>query len=99
VPGRLRLLVSAAVSSCRLADGVTCRSPGGQGLARITCQTTGQHALTSCWPGQSGPHRVAAQRAERHASSEYAARIEREAVAEPESGRQAEARDGAEMEL
>jgi hypothetical protein len=43
--------------------------------------------------------RVAAQRAERHASSEYAARIEREAVAEPESGRQAEARDGAEMEL
>jgi hypothetical protein len=43
--------------------------------------------------------RVAAQRAERHASSEYAARIEREAVAEPESGRQAEARDGAEMDL
>ena len=48
---------------------------------------------------EQAAQRVAAQRAERHASSEYAARIEREALAEPEYGRQAEARDGAEMEL
>ena len=43
--------------------------------------------------------RIAAQQAERQASSEYAARIEREAQAQPEAGQQAEARDGAEIEM
>lgn len=43
--------------------------------------------------------RLAAQQAERHASGEYAARIEREAPAEPEAGHQAEAREGAEIEM
>ena len=43
--------------------------------------------------------RLAAQQAERQASSEYAARIEREAQAQPEAGRQAEARDQAEIEM
>ena len=42
--------------------------------------------------------RVAARQTERQAGSEYAARIEREAQAEPEAGQQAEARDGAEIE-
>lgn len=43
--------------------------------------------------------RRAAQQAERQASSEYAARIEREAQAQPEAGRQAESRDEAEIEM
>ena len=43
--------------------------------------------------------RVAAHDAERQASSEYAARIEREAQAEPGAVQHAEARDGAEIEL
>ena len=43
--------------------------------------------------------RVAIQEAGRQASSQYAARIEREAQAEPEAQQQAEARDGAEIEL
>ena len=43
--------------------------------------------------------RVAAQKAERQASSEYAARIEREAQTGPEADQQAEARDGAELEM
>ena len=43
--------------------------------------------------------RVAAQEAERQASSEYAARIEREAHTQVEARQQAEARDGAEIEL
>ncbi len=43
--------------------------------------------------------RVAAQQAERQVSGEYAARIEREAQAQPEAGRQAEARDQAEIEM
>jgi hypothetical protein len=42
---------------------------------------------------------VQAQRTELNASSEYTARIEREAHAEPEAGWQAEARDEIEMEL
>jgi len=43
--------------------------------------------------------RVAAQEAERQASSEYAARIEREAQTEPEVQQQAEVPDEAEIEL
>ena len=43
--------------------------------------------------------RIAAQQAERHASSEYAARIELEAQIQAEAGQQAEARDEAELEL
>ena len=43
--------------------------------------------------------RLTAQQAERQASSQYAARIQREAQAEPEAGHQAEARDQAEIEL
>jgi hypothetical protein len=43
--------------------------------------------------------RIAAQEAERQASSDYAARIEREAQAEPQAVHHAEARDQAEMEL
>ena len=43
--------------------------------------------------------RIAAQQAERQASSEYAARMELEAQTQAEAGRQAEARDGAELEL
>jgi hypothetical protein len=43
--------------------------------------------------------RLAAQRGERQATREYAARLEREAQAQPEAERQAEVRDGAEMEL
>ena len=43
--------------------------------------------------------RLATQRDERQARSEYAVRLEREAQAQPEAERQAEARDGAEMEL
>ena len=43
--------------------------------------------------------RLAAQHAKRQASSAYAARIEREAQAEPEAGQQAEARDQAEIEM
>ena len=43
--------------------------------------------------------RLTAQRAERHASSEYAARLERQAQAEPEAGHQAEAREGSEIEM
>jgi conjugative relaxase-like TrwC/TraI family protein len=43
--------------------------------------------------------RTAAQQAERQVSSQYAARIEREAQTQSEAGRQAEARDGAEIEL
>lgn len=43
--------------------------------------------------------RLAAQHAERQASSAYAPRIEREAQAEPESGWRAEARDQAEIEM
>jgi hypothetical protein len=42
---------------------------------------------------------LAAQQAERQASSEFAARIEREAQAQPEAGRQAETRDQAEIEM
>jgi hypothetical protein len=43
--------------------------------------------------------RIAAEQAERHASSEYAARIEREAQPQAEAGQQAEARDDVELEL
>jgi len=43
--------------------------------------------------------RIAAQQAERHASSQYAARMELEAQTQAEAGRQAEARDEAELEL
>jgi len=43
--------------------------------------------------------RIAAQETERQASSQYAARMEREAQAEPEAGQHLEARDGAEIEL
>lgn len=43
--------------------------------------------------------RLAAQNAGRQASSAYAARLERQAQAEPESGRQAEARDQPEIEM
>jgi len=43
--------------------------------------------------------RIAAQEAEGQASSDYAARIEREAQASPEAEQHAEARDQAEMEL
>ena len=43
--------------------------------------------------------RLAAQQAEPQVSGEYAARIEREAQAQPEAGRQAEARDQAEIEI
>jgi hypothetical protein len=42
---------------------------------------------------------VQAQRTELDASSEYTARMERKAHAEPEAGWQAEARDKIEMEL
>ena len=43
--------------------------------------------------------RIAAQQAERQASSEYAARMELEAHTQAEAGQQAEARDGVELEL
>ena len=43
--------------------------------------------------------RIAAQQAERQASGEYAARLEREAQAQPEADKQAEAREGAEIEM
>jgi conjugative relaxase-like TrwC/TraI family protein len=43
--------------------------------------------------------RIAAQQAERHASSQYAARIEMQAQAQAEAGQQAEARDELELEL
>jgi hypothetical protein len=43
--------------------------------------------------------RIAAQQAERHASRDYAARMEREARAQTEAGQQAQARDEAELEL
>ena len=43
--------------------------------------------------------RLTAQRAERQASSEYAARLERQALAEPQAGHQAEARKGFEIEM
>ena len=43
--------------------------------------------------------RIAAQKAERQASSEYAARMELEAHTQAEAGQQAEARDGVELEL
>ena len=43
--------------------------------------------------------RIAAQQAERQASSEYAARMELEAQTQAEAGQQAEARDEAELEL
>jgi len=43
--------------------------------------------------------RLTARRAELQASSEYAARMERHAQAEPEAGHQAEARDQAEIEM
>jgi hypothetical protein len=43
--------------------------------------------------------RIEAERAELDASHEYTARIEREAQAEPEAGRQAEAPAEIEMEL
>ena len=44
-------------------------------------------------------HRITADKAKRQASSEYAARLDREAQAEPETEQQAETRDGFEMEL
>jgi hypothetical protein len=43
--------------------------------------------------------RIAAQQAERQASSEYAVRMELEAQTQAEAGRQAEARDDVELEL
>jgi hypothetical protein len=43
--------------------------------------------------------RIAAQQAERHASSDYAARMELEAQTQAEAGQQAEARDDLELEL
>ena len=43
--------------------------------------------------------RLTAQRAERSASSEYAARLERQAQAEPEAAHQAEGREGFEIEM
>jgi conjugative relaxase-like TrwC/TraI family protein len=43
--------------------------------------------------------RIAAQQAERHASSQYAARMELEAQTQAEAGQQAKARDEAELEL
>ena len=43
--------------------------------------------------------RITAQQAERHASSDYAARIELEAQAQAEAGQQAQARDEPELEL
>lgn len=43
--------------------------------------------------------RLAAQQAEWQASSEYTARLEREAQGYPEAGRQAEAREGAEVDM
>ena len=43
--------------------------------------------------------RIAAQQAERHASSEYATRMELEAQTQAEAGQQAEARDEIELEL
>ena len=43
--------------------------------------------------------RIAAQQAERQASSEYAAWIERQAQVQPEAGRHAEAQDQAEIEI
>jgi hypothetical protein len=46
-----------------------------------------------------GAQRIVAQQAERHASSDYAARIELEAQAQAEAGQQAQARDELELEL
>jgi hypothetical protein len=43
--------------------------------------------------------RIAAQQAERQASGEYAARLERQAQAQSEAEQQAEAREGAEIEM
>jgi hypothetical protein len=43
--------------------------------------------------------RMAAQQAERQASSEYAARMQLEAQTQAEAGQQAQARDEAELEL
>ena len=48
--------------------------------------------------GEAAQH-IAVRRAERQASSEYAARLEREAQACPEAEQQAEAREGAEIEM
>jgi len=48
---------------------------------------------------QQAAQRVAAEQADRQASSEYAARIEREAQTGPEAHQQAEARDEAELEM
>jgi len=48
--------------------------------------------------GDTARHRTA-QRAERQASSEYAARLERQAQAEPEAGHQADSREGFEIEM
>ncbi len=50
-------------------------------------------------PAGQAARRLAAQHAEQQASRAYAARLEREAQAEPEPGRQAEARDQAEIEM
>ena len=44
-------------------------------------------------------YRITADKAEQQASSEYAARLERETQAEPQAEQQAEIRDGFEMEL
>ncbi len=49
--------------------------------------------------GERAQASVAAQRAERQASSDYAVRFERETQAEAETYQQAKARDEAEMEL
>ena len=48
---------------------------------------------------QQAAQRVAAKQADRQASSQYAARIEREAQTGPEAHQQAEARDEAELEM
>ena len=67
---------------------------------RRPCKTTGRSGRTNCSRGPAeAAQRLTAQHAGRQASSAYAARIEREARAEPEAGRQAEARDQAEIEL
>jgi hypothetical protein len=63
----------------------TCRSRQGTPAKRAIARQVAQ--------------RVKAQQAQRQASSEYAARIERQARAQPEAGRGAETRHQAEIEM
>ena len=67
---------------------------------RSRSKTTGRRGWAELLArADQAARRLAAQQAERQASSEYAVRIEPEAQAQPEASRQAEARDQAEIEM